>query len=353
MNRARQVVVVGAGIVGASVAYHLARRGAGVILLDKGRPAGECTGKSFGWIGPAYPSSFLGGQPIEDYRRLEQELHGCLPIKWSGLLAWWEYPAETERFAKERASAGHDVRLVERAEVQRLEPNLTSPPELAVFASGAGAAEPAAATRVLVQAAREYGARVRLDSGPVRLMVRDSRINGVRVGEDVMEADTVVVAAGVGTNLLLEAVGLSLPIEASPALIVRLRTPGALVNTVVASQAREFRQVSANLMLSPETDLTDGPQAASERALAQVKQMLNGAVTVRIDSAEVGLRPIPEDGLPIVGFAPQIEGLYLTVMHSGVYLAPVMGRLAAAEILDDLEVSALYAYRPGRFLTRK
>jgi glycine/D-amino acid oxidase-like deaminating enzyme len=345
--------VIGAGIVGASVAYHLARRGAAVTLIDKGQPAGECTGKSFAWIGPAFPSSFLASQPIEDYRRLERELLPSLPVSWSGALVWWDYTAETERFAKERINAGHDVRLIERAEVRRLEPHLRSPPDLAVFASGAGAIEPAETTRVLVRAAHEAGAQVRVDSGPVRLVAGDSRITGVRVGEDLIEADTVVVAAGVGTNLLVEAVGLSFPIQTSPALIVRLRTPSALVNTVVASQAREFRQVSPDLMLSPETDLTHGPQAAAERALAQVKQMLNGAEAVQIDSAEVGLRPIPEDGLPIVGFAPQVEGLYFTVMHSGVYLAPVLGRLAGVEILDDVEVGALYAYRPGRFLTRK
>jgi glycine/D-amino acid oxidase-like deaminating enzyme len=289
---------------------------------------------------------------MEDYRRLEHELHSSLPVKWSGALMWWDYPAETERFAKERANAGHDVRLVDRAEIQRLEPNLASSPDLAVFASGAGAVEPAEATRVLVSAAIEAGARVRFDTGAVRLVAGDGRITGVRVGEDLIEADTVVVAAGVGANLL-EPVGLSLPIEASPALIVRLKTPGALVSTVVASQAREFRQVSPELMLSPETDLTDGPQAAAARVLVQVKRMLKGAEAIQLDSAEVGFRPIPEDGLPIVGFAPQAEGLYLTVMHSGVYLAPVMGRLAAVEILDGSMVSALYAYRPGRFLTRK
>lgn len=352
MIEAPKVVVIGAGIVGASVAYHLARRGVAVTLVDQGQPAGECTGKSFAWIGPDAPSSPFRSQTVEDYRRLEHELYPAMRIKWSGALVWQADPAETEQHARERTAAGYDVRLIERSEIVRLEPNLREPPHLAALAGGAGAIEPVETTRLLVRAAQESGALVKLDMAAAKLVVSGSRVRGVRLAGQVCDADIVVVAAGVSTNLLMEPVSITLPIDSSPCVLVRCKTPGCLVNRVVASPSREVRHVSEDIMVTPETYSTDGPQAAAERSLADVKGMLAGTETVTLDGFGVGWRPIPADGRPIVGFAPGIEGLYLTVMHAGVNRAPAIGRLASDEILDGVSVSLLDACRPARFLDR-
>jgi glycine/D-amino acid oxidase-like deaminating enzyme len=140
--RAPKVAVIGAGIVGASVAYHLGRRGASVTLMDKGQLAGECTGKSFAWIGAEAPSSPLRNQTLLEYHRLEHELNPALRINWSGALVWQASQPETERFVREQAAAGYDVRLLERDEIARLEPNLREPPAVAALEAGSGAVEP-------------------------------------------------------------------------------------------------------------------------------------------------------------------------------------------------------------------
>lgn len=353
LRRFPQVVVVGAGIVGASVTYHLARRGASVTLIDKGQPAGECTGKSFAWIGPQGLSS-PPSQTIEEYRRLEHELYPRLRIKWSGALVWETDP---EFFARDLAAAGYDAYLIERDEIARLEPNLREPPPVAAFHADAGAIEPLETTQLLVRAAQDLGARVHFDT-EVSLEVSGSRVTGVRIVEHVFEADIVVVAAGVDTNLLVEPVGIKLPIESSPAMLVRLRTPGVLVKRIVASPPREVRQVSDDIMVSPEmvspeAAMADGYEAVGERVLADVKRMLTGADNLTLDGVGLGWRPIPADGLPVVGFASQVEGLYLTVMHAGVNLAPAIGRWAAVEIVDGVTMSSLDACRPERFVERR
>jgi glycine/D-amino acid oxidase-like deaminating enzyme len=344
------VAVIGAGIMGASVAYHLARRGAFVTLIDKGQPAGECTGKAFAWIGSEDPSSPLRSQTLEDYRRLERDLSPALHINWSGSLVWRADPAGTEHAAKARAAAGYDIYLMERDEIARAEPNLREPPILAAFETGAGSVEPLATTQVLVRAAQESGARVQFDVKAAELVVAGDRVTGVRVGTQVLNADFVIAAAGVGTNALMEGTGISLPIESSPAMLVRLKTPSVLVNRIVASESREVRHFSEGIMVSPETDLTDGPKAAAERVLTDVQRMLTGAETIELDGAEIGWRPMPADGLPIVGFVPGVEGLYLTVTHAGVNYAPAIGRLASVEIIDELSVRLFDACRPARFL---
>src|SRR5215212_6788826 len=85
------VVVVGAGVVGASVAYHAARAGAVVTLVDAGRPGAGVTANSFAWIGSSGvrtgPAAALRVAAMDEYRRLEAELPE-LPVTWSGSLSW-------------------------------------------------------------------------------------------------------------------------------------------------------------------------------------------------------------------------------------------------------------------------
>ena len=75
-------------------------------------------------------------------------------------------------------------------------------------------------------------------------------------------------------------------------------------------------------------------EAEGERLMALVRQRLRGAEDLRLDRVTVGLRPIPEDGKPVIGFATNAPGVYLATMHSGVTLAPAVGRFASMEILD-------------------
>ena len=84
------VVVVGAGIVGASVAYHAARAGASVLLIDRSRPGSGVTGDSFAWVrGPTARdgSTPLRRTALEDWARLERDVPGVV-VRWCGSLAW-------------------------------------------------------------------------------------------------------------------------------------------------------------------------------------------------------------------------------------------------------------------------
>ena len=87
-----RVLIVGAGIIGASIAHHLARRGAAVTLVDRAGPAAEASGRSFGWINASYgnpePYFRLRFQSLLEYRRLEWETGGGLTVKWGGSLQW-------------------------------------------------------------------------------------------------------------------------------------------------------------------------------------------------------------------------------------------------------------------------
>ncbi|MEQ8394058.1 FAD-binding oxidoreductase [Thalassobaculum sp.] len=352
-----KIVVVGAGIVGASVAYHLARRGAAVTLVDKDQPAKGVTGQGFAWINIAHsepgPISGLRRMAVGEYRRLEAELGPELSINWCGALSWNRDPARTERFVREHQAHGYDVRLVEREEIARLEPGLLQLPDCAAYAAGEGAVDPVAVTETLVRAAQGAGAEIRTGTEAAALATSGGRIAGVVTADGRIEADVVVLAAGTGVRALGQTIGVTVPVDPSPATLLRIATDRRLASGIIASPDIEVRQITDCLLLAAEDYIDDteenGPAAVAGRAVEAIRQRLRGASGVTLQSVSVGRRPMPADDLPIIGFVDGIDGLYTAVMHAGVTMAAAVGRLSASEILDGTDQAEFGSCRPRRF----
>jgi glycine/D-amino acid oxidase-like deaminating enzyme len=324
------LVVVGAGIVGASVAYHAARAGAAVTLVDAGRPGAGVTVNSFAWIGSAGvrtgPAAELRVSATEEYHRLEAELPG-LPVTWSGSLSWGD-----------SIEAGPGEELVDAATVATLEPALRRPPDRAVWAPGDGAADPVGVTERL---AAGSGARVLPDT-QVSAVRRDAagRVAGVETTAGFLAGATVVLAAGVATAALAAPLGVDVPVEPSPATLFRFRAPAGLVRRVVNNQDFDLRQFAPDRLHAA----ADSP----ERTLAAVRSTFRGAEDVELLSARVGQRPMPVDGEPIIGPVAEVPGLYVAVMHAAVTLAPAVGRLVARELVEGTVEPALAGCRLDR-----
>ena len=348
------VVVVGAGIVGATIAYHLASAGSAVAIVERSQPASGVTARSFAWINIVHGNSRavarLRNAAIADYRRLDRELNGALAVEWNGALIWSGNPLDSERLVAEHTAWGHDVRLVEEDEIRRLEPRLAAPPAVAAHAPGEGALDPVAATRTLVGAAIEGGARLVAGSEVKALATTDGRISGVVLQDGAIEADIVVVAAGTGSTALCADLGIELPVESSPVTLLRFAGPRGLVGRIVSAPDLEIRQDSAGRLFA--TDYFVEGEMPNDRAanmLALIRRRFRGAETVTSIDARVGWRPMPADGMPIVGFTRDAPGIYLAVMHAGVVMAPVVGRLATGEIVAGNEAEALAPWRLSRF----
>jgi glycine/D-amino acid oxidase-like deaminating enzyme len=137
-----KVLVIGAGIIGASIAWHLARLNARVSVVDAAEPGGIATRNSWAWINASWghpePYFRLRVCAMEEWRRLEREL-ADIRVAWTGSLNW-ELPAgRLEAFAARHAAWGYDIRCVGGAEARRIEPSLADPPVLAVHAPREGA----------------------------------------------------------------------------------------------------------------------------------------------------------------------------------------------------------------------
>lgn len=345
-----QVVVVGAGIVGASVAYHLARRGVAVIVVEKAQPASGATGNSFAWIGDngSGPAAALHHGALREYRRIEAEL-ASVRVRWTGSLSWSDGPPKPGA----PGSGPEPGSWISAAKIAALEPGLRRPPQQAMYAPGDGAIDPVAVTQALLRAARNYGAQV-LQTTVTRVRSRGGRVAGLETSGGYLPADRVVLAAGTGVPALCSRLGVDLPVEASPALLVRCSAPPGLVRTLVATPDMETRQSADGDLLTAlpydGLDTAQEPQQAGQRALAQIKEVFRGTETVTVTSTSVGIRPVPADGVPIVGPLPWTPGVYLAVAGPGVQLAPIVGRLTAEEIIKDVDTVELQPCRPARFI---
>ncbi|WP_025129746.1 FAD-binding oxidoreductase [Pseudomonas sp. PH1b] len=354
MVQDKNIIVVGAGIVGASIAYHLASLGARVTVLEQATPAAGVSRQSFAWINQADESpdasNALRRLALTDYRRLQQALPQ-LAINWSGALSHTRATLDSEQRCKV-APIG-SARWLTRAQISQLEPNLNSPAQRARYARDEGSLDPVAAIRTLLDAACAHGAQVLEHTPVLGLEVEGQQVVGIRTANAVLRADCVVLAAGCASPLLLAPLGINLPVQASPSILLRFDAPPGLVKTLVSNDQLEVREDSDGGLLAAEdyldADGPRGPQAIAQQALQVLRSALRGAEAISLRSVEVGQRPMPVDRLPIIGHCPGQQGLYLAVMHAGVTLAASVGRLVSEEVVHGQRCVELDACRPERF----
>ncbi|ODT17183.1 MAG: D-amino-acid oxidase [Mesorhizobium sp. SCN 65-12] len=353
MTVAKQTIVIGAGIIGASVAWHLAKAGARVTVISGSGAGGVATPNSFAWINASWgnPEVYfrLRTRAMAEWTRLARDLP-TIPLSWCGGLCWDLPVAELETYAAEHSAWGYGIDRVGRERAARIEPNLAKLPDFALHVAEEGVAEPVAAARALLADAQRLGALAH--TGTVdALTLAGERIAGVVVSGEVLNADEVVIAAGVNSPAIAATAGVTLPIDAPPGLIVHSRPHRKLLNGLVLAERLHMRQTAEGRLIAG-SDFGGGdpgadPLATAHGLFAAMKAMLRDADGLEFDFHTVGYRPTPADGFPIIGRAR--DGLYVTVMHSGITLAPAVGLFASREILEGERDPLLGPYGLSRF----
>ncbi|MBA1139740.1 NAD(P)/FAD-dependent oxidoreductase [Mesorhizobium neociceri] len=355
MSSAKEIIVIGAGIIGASIAWHLTKAGVRVTVVSESGAGGISTPNSFAWINASWgnPEIYfrLRTRAMAEWKRLANELPE-LPLAWCGGLCW-DLPADRlEAYAAEHSSWGYGIERVDAKRAAQIEPNLVEPPEFAVYVAGEGVAEPVAAAKALLADAERRGAR--LVAGTVdRLALVNGKVNGVIVSGETIAADEVVIAAGVGATDIAATAGVKLPIETPPGLIVHSRPYKKLLNGLVHAEKLHMRQTAEGRVIAGSDfaggDPGDNPDATARDLFAAAKAALRAADGLELDFHTVGYRPTPIDGFPIISRAEGMDGLYIAVMHSGITLAPAVGLFATREILDGERDPLLAPYGLERF----
>ena len=351
----KRVIIVGSGIIGASIAFHLAKAGAHVSVIEAGETGGIATRTSWAWINASWgnpePYFRLRMRSIAEWRRLEKEIPG-LAVNWCGGLIWDLGPAELEAYAGERRDWGHPIRKVSREEILAIEPNLKTVPDFGYHVAGEAMLEPLAAAQALLDAARVLGAEVLADT-PVKWLAEEhGRVVGVMTDVGVIHADETVVAAGAATAQLLDSVGLTLKMNAPAGLLSHSKPAPKLLNGLVMTPGLHLRQTAEGRIVAGTDFAGADPDGDSEGLAldlqARVEGMVKGAEGLGLDFFTVGHRPTPADGFPAIGRPHRRSGLYLAVTHSGITLAPALGLFAAADILTGARDPLISSFSPDR-----
>lgn len=377
-GKINRVAVVGAGIVGASIAYNLSKRGCDVILIDKKGPASQASGNSFAWLNASYfdqPHSYfnLRVNSMNEYHYLAQDVD--FPLRWGGSLEWYDSAdteAEITAGIQRIQGYGSPTWMMERDQVAQIEPNLNLGNDFkVVYSTRDGAVDPTATTRALVESSVANGAALVI---PATVKSIEEHRDSVTINTDVdsFTADLVVIAAGINANEFAKMLqlGSKLLNPATPGIIVTTKPMAPILNTVAYTGDTHIHQLNDGRFIvgekagPPSTSkhlafLSDKPNVYpyAELSLQHARRVLNtaGKYLPQLSNAEVekvgiGWRPLPLDGLPIVGRPKMNPNIYLAAMHSGVTLSPIIGRFASMEILDGVTVDALADFRLERLL---
>jgi glycine/D-amino acid oxidase-like deaminating enzyme len=356
----RRIVIAGGGLLGANIAYQLARRGAPVTLLERAKPATGATANSFAWINAKkqpLPYFYLSQLGIAAWRELHAELGTELPVRWGGSLEWTNTAERAARQAealRRFQSWGYPVHQIDERQLRALERNVR-PGEVAgaAHAEIEGSADPVGATEVILARAKKAGAQIRFPVDVTGLDMAGGRLRAVKTSQGDVEADVLVIACGVDTPRIAAMAGLAVPLTRSPGILVHTDPRPIVVDRVLLSPIGNIKQkVDGRIVTGADfgpAAVEDTSREHGQRFLKTMAAVLPSLGEASVEKVTLGLRPLPKDGFPIVGFPDGRRDIYITVMHSGVTLGPLVGRLAATEILDGVRVDPLAPYRIERF----
>jgi glycine/D-amino acid oxidase-like deaminating enzyme len=376
-SNVQTAIVVGGGILGSSVALHLARQGTKVTVVDlqSQKEMGRTTPASWAWLNangkspPAY--AWLNQLGMDGWRR--DPVLSKLPT-WSGSLV---------RFKQQQSVLGgyRCEGPLDKARLQELEPaadlqdesnssnGQTTKSTFVYYFPDEGLVDPSVAVGALREEATKLGVSFLGHHNVTGFLKSDDRgaILGITAidakGETTtMEADVVVLAAGVGSADLGKIPLLHRPGQialAKPANATKLSLQRIVVDTVRESHIlqRQDRTLvvgggalevggEGGAAVSTEEQSKSAPVSAYSTLLGVAQKVVPGVLGDLLRT-EQAVRPIPLDGLPAVGFIE--PSLYSVVSHSGVTLAPILGALAATEISRGITVEILEPFRPKRF----
>lgn len=365
-----KIIVVGAGSIGANIAYALASQGAEVVLADRATPAAGTSGASLSWLA-SFPQLSWKEHPGRaqlrhrvdpSFRELAEKIPGDW-LHWSGTLTWGT-PAERAplRHAVDAVQkAGVDVEILTADQVRAAHPGMRIADDSEfIWEPGSGWVDAPGMIRGLVDGVTANGGTLRFGEAVVGLLENANGTSGVQFADGTtLEGDVVVNAAGAWGTHLAALANIPIPMSLAPGLVVYTQPlpDGHMPPVLNAPEWSSRPDPSGGLAVhwrgtgmipadgNAPRQVGNGTNAQSVIDLvAGSFSSLEGTTPL---AARIGIRALP-DGGPIVGTLEQNQGLYFALSHGGVGWGPTWGWAAVEEILHGRRVPELEGMRPDR-----
>lgn len=375
MATTADVIIIGAGVHGASLAYHLARRKLRVLVLEKQHLAAGATGRSSGLVRMHYDvrqDTELAWVSFGYFRNWKEIVGGDCGFTRTGFL---QLVSEQDGDALRANVAMHQqigvpVSVLEAGEVRRIAPDFQCDDvRAAAYEPESGYAMPSDTANSFMQAARGNGAQLMQNCAVTGFRVIGGRVQGVETTEGVMNAPVVVNAAGAWAGKLNEMLDLGLPYDTwrhDTMFVVRPQVLAGPHPTVIDFANEMYFRPEGGLTLlgledgnplgeSPDSDTDHARPGFVERGIDRLCKRIPAMEQGHLHSAHGGYDGITPDQHPMLG-AMGPEGYYLDCGFSGTgfKVSPAVGLCMSELILDGRSKTVdLSIYSPQRFATGK
>ncbi len=369
--------MVGAGVVGCSIAFHLARAGARVRVFDKGGICAGMSARSGALVRMHYtfaPEAQLAWKSHHYFSNWSELVGGRCGFVETGFAV----VVDERNAARLRAnvamlrSVGVDTEVVTAAELHQREPNAyVGDVALAAFEPQSGYADPIATTETLATAAKRHGAEFSTNTPVARIMLRGGHAAGVVDGAGQLhEADAICVVAGPWTDALLAPVGVTIGIKSERAQIAFFKRPPQLkhcvyIDTIAGSY---FRPHGDDLTLAglggwkpaAEANPDDFRESNDDDFVAAVRKRLAKRIPAMADApysrGHAGIYDVSPDARAVMGPVPGVDGVFVAAGFSGTGFktAPAVGASMAELILTGSSKTVdLTPFGFARILSRR
>ena len=373
------IVVIGGGVIGASIAYHLSKQKVKVVLLEKSDPAGGSSGACGGTIFLQTKSPGIHLEmALASARRfvhLEEELGDGFEYQRNGGMIVIEHEEELQavkRHVENQKKFGLDVSLLDRKQAREFEPSLSETILGATFSPMDAQVNPMLLTFAFIKAAKKNGAKFFSHTRVTGFRKTFNRINIVKTDQGEIETQMVVNAAGVHAAEIGALVDLEIPITPRRGQLVVTEAAESVIGRCMLSAqyiAAKFNpdqaQKSGGVSIEPTANRNFVIGSTREfvgfnkgitlegihhiaKHVFRIVPCLKKLQFIRVFS---GLRPYTPDGLPILGKVTGLPGFIMAAGHEGdgIALAPITGRIIADLIVDNQTTFPLKEYNLERF----
>jgi glycine/D-amino acid oxidase-like deaminating enzyme len=330
------VVVVGGGIRGLSIAYYLARSGVTVTLVEKGFLGAGASTANAGLVNvsqkvPAHYTR-LSLLSADMYPEFAAGLDAEIDYQRDGYLRVAETEAEVDdvvqRAHTQSRVPGVTVEIIDSRLARALEPALSPRLAAASFCAQDGNVDPLKLVRAVGRAARRHGARLRHHCEVTGIRLAGGRVAAVVTRDGEIGADVIVDAAGIFVADVARMVGIPVPILPQRGQMFQLEALPPLLHRPVQG----LRQMRSGTVMAGTTNEFVGPDRrvtyeAGADVLARARRIVPALAGARVIRGWAGLRPMSPDGLPIYDAVPDVPGFLVAVGHSGITLAAITAQV--------------------------
>lgn len=385
--RDADVIVIGGGIIGCSVAWQLEKLGKQVLVLEKLDLASGSAGATDGVVGyhtkkPGLQMD-LAVQSIAMFNTLKDELGEDVEFDFA---AGGMEPAEDKvqwdilsAMAEEQRKSGVDIRMISAEEACTLEPNLARDIYGAMYCPTSGKVNPLKLIMAYARAAKRLGAVIQTHTDVLGILTENGRVKGVHTDKGDYYADVIVNACGSWAGKVAALAGMDLPIKPRKGQLAVTEPVGFFMKATIQcaryniikfrpEMIKDESVIRLGSSLSIEQTENGGMIIGGTREFAgyekentfeAIEVMMQRAYRFfpALENVDVirffsGFRPYTPDGMPLLGETAPLKGFYMAAGHEGdgIALSPITGKLLAEQIVLGKTSFNIDAFSPNRFL---